>query len=99
MMLRNSNREGCIVTLKMFPCTVPEISMFYKILACIFPCSMQKVQEISTRVLKFTCRSEEQNRDKVFNKKDLFHTEMKTSRAKNISVIMTECKQSKMKKT
>ena len=33
----------------MFPCTVPEFSMFYKKLACIFPCSMQKGQAISTR--------------------------------------------------
>ena len=35
---------------KIFPCMLPELFMYWKKLDCIFPCRMQKVQAISTRV-------------------------------------------------
>ena len=41
--------QVAVIFSKIFPCRVPEFSMFYKKLACMHECSMEKVQGVSTR--------------------------------------------------
>ena len=41
---------------KIFPCRVPEFSMFYKKLACMHECSMENLPADSTRVFIFVLK-------------------------------------------